>query len=144
MINKLISIGTLLCLLAIMLMSRADSNDPLFYLISVDSGAATLKLALVAAMLYLAFKNSFSSAFIRNGVALLGLGIIVFGVSGLFVPVLGNILYEYFKPLDLLLLIESGIVFSASALDRQIKPAYRNKQPVKIPVRAATQAISSA
>jgi hypothetical protein len=135
MLNKIISIGTLVCMLAVLAMARTEPSDPLFYLISINPGATLFKLSLVGAMLFMAFKDCIRNVFTRRGVAFYGVALIIFGVAGLVTPSLGNALYDYLKPMDLLLVIETGIVFSAAAFDKQVKPTYRDTGSVKIPVR---------
>ncbi|MBA3757998.1 hypothetical protein H0X09_04035 [Candidatus Saccharibacteria bacterium] len=144
MINKLISVVTLVGLIAVVLMARADSSDPLFYFLSLDPGATMLKITLVFGMLLMAFKNSFSSSNLRSSMAVFGLSLVTVGTAGLFMPTFGNAIYDFLKPLDFLLLVESGLVYSAAALESPIiKPVYRKAEPAA-PAQLTAPATSSA
>lgn len=135
MFNKLISVATLLCMLVILLLGRVDPSDPLFFFISLDPAVTALRLSLVGAMLLVAFTNFVNNDFVRRGLAGSGFSLMLFGALVLAVPSVSGLFIDHLMPLDLLLIIETGIVFMAAAVDKRIEPKYHDSGNTKIPVR---------
>ena len=91
-------------------------DSPLFYFISPDKWLMLARLALVGAMIWVSFKGYIAAPrtrtiFNRAGLAMLGLG-----AAMLMAVQVSGTLFDYFKPLDLLLLVESGTIFSLASL----------------------------
>lgn len=124
-------------MLAVLLMANLSPDDPLFSIISPDPAIGAFRLSLVAVMVYAAFKNLFKSRFLRRGLAGAGLTLIAFGLVSLVKPYVSGLFYHHLMPLDLLLIIEAGIVLTAASVDRQIQPDYQQTEGTKIPVRFA-------
>ena len=135
MTNKLIAVATLICMLAVMLVGKFSPSEPLFYFISLDPAVTALRLSLVGAMLIVAFKDFVNNNFIRRGLAGSGISLMLFGVIVLAIPSLSSFFIDHLMPLDALLIIETGVVFAASAFDRRIEPKYHDSGETNIPVR---------
>jgi len=138
MTNKLITGATLLCLLAIALVGHINPTDPLFAFVSIEQASMLFKLGLVAAMVSLTFLSLAKNAVLRASLAIVGLGLLSFGAVTLLVNPFGAALYEFLKPLDLLLVMEAGIIFTISAIDKQIEPKYQSTGSVKVPVKVSS------
>lgn len=136
MTNKFISVVTLFCMLVVLLIANVSPADPLFSIISPDPAISALRLSLVAVMIYVAFKTFIKNRFLRRGLTGAGLVLIVFGLVSLVNPYISGLFYHYLMPLDLLLIVEAGIVLTAASFDRQIEPEYQRTED-KIPVRFA-------
>lgn len=137
MTNKLLSITTLLCLIAVLIIGRISPTDPLFYFISIDPTVSGLRFMLVATMVFLAFKSSFKKLYSRNLVAAVGAAFMAFGFASLAVPSISSSINNFLMPLDQLLLVQAGVIYSVAAFDKQIKPIYKESEPAQVPVRVA-------
>lgn len=120
MLNKLISTVVLGCSFAVMPASGKDPDGLLFLFISPNKWVGTIRLALALALFFISFKT-FSKSFARNkklqkGLLVSGLAFIAFGLVSSLEASLGTIFYDYLKPLDLMIILEAGIIMSTMAL----------------------------
>jgi predicted MFS family arabinose efflux permease len=136
MLNKLTSTVILTFSFAVMPETGKHPDSLLFLFTSPNQWVSTLRLIL-AIILFLISFNTFSHFFshnhkLRKSMLNAGLFMIVFGLVSTLETSLGSVFYDYLKPLDLMIILEAGIVLSSLAL--ATTPVKRPAKP-----KAATQ-----
>src|SRR5438309_913173 len=106
MVNRLVSLTALLCLAGVVLFGKLIPSSPLFSFVSSNKWVALARLILVGAMIWLSFKGYITNLKMRRYVWLTGLWLISIGLAMIMATQINGLLFDYFKPLDLLLLIE--------------------------------------
>lgn len=128
MIKKAISLVTAIGILYVYLLSQLRSGDALF-LITSDSLAVNASLVVIAcACVYVCFAERFKhwqtyAACLSAAVLLSTLGLV-----GVVYTSIDNYFAGVIKPLDYLVLLQTGIIFGISALSNQHQPI-----PAKLP-----------
>lgn len=120
MLNRVISSVILSCSFAVMPIIGNHQGSLLFLFISPNKWVGTVRLALALVAFFISFKN-FSKIFnrypkLRASSLALGLIMIVFGLVSTLEASLGTFFYDYFKPLDLMIILEAGIVITSFTL----------------------------
>lgn len=136
MTHKLLSIVIVLSLIAILIVGRISPDDPLFYIISADPMVSGLRFLMAAGLLIVVFKKFFRRRAARTAVVAFGGTLALVGFSTLLLLPAGSAVYSYLLPMDQLLMVGTGAIFTSAAFDKRIKPIYRETEPAKIPVRA--------
>ena len=122
MLNKLISSIILSCSFAVMPAAGKAPDTILSLFISPNRWVSTIRLALALLVFFGCFKT-FSKYFIRYS-NLRG-GLLVAGT--ILITSLGTIFYDYLKPLDLMIILEAGIITTSLALTAM--PTAKNTLP---------------
>jgi len=120
MLNKLTSTVILACSFAVMPETGKHPDSLLFLFISPNRWVSTLRLILAIGLFLISFNtlsNIFSHSYkLRKNLLGSGLFMIGFGLIGTLESSLGSIFYDYLKPLDLMIILEAGIILSSLAL----------------------------
>jgi hypothetical protein len=114
-------------------------NSQLFFFVSSDKWIALSRLILVGAMIWLSFKGHISNLKMRRYIWLAGISFMSVGTALMTATQVNGLLFDYFKPLDLLLLIEAGIIFSLVSLE-----TVAQTHPASKKLESATYSKSSA
>lgn len=139
MLNKVASTVILTSSFAVMPETGRHPDSLLFLFISPNRLVSTVRL-LLAIILFLISFNAFSNLFsrshtLRKNMLRAGLLLIAFGLISTLESSLGSIFYDYLKPLDLMIILEAGILVSSIAL-----VATPIKQPLKPKAATARKA----
>jgi hypothetical protein len=123
MLNKLISSVVLSCSFAVMPATGKEPESLLFLFISPNKWVGTVRLALAIILFVLSFKSLtyLFAAYpkLQNRLLIAGLVMIAFGVVVSVEASLGTFFYDYLKPLDLMIILEAGIITASVALANQ-------------------------
>ncbi|HVX58877.1 MAG TPA: hypothetical protein VG964_04085 [Candidatus Saccharimonadales bacterium] len=77
------------------------------------------RLVLAALLIWLAFRPRFKMVHGHRISSFIGIFMIIFGVTGIIIPPMTYSLFTYFKPMDYMFFIESGIILNLAALTYQ-------------------------
>lgn len=120
MLNKLISSIVLACSFAVMPASGKSPGSLLFLFISPNKWIGTIRLAVALILFFVSFRSlsQYFSRFpkLQKELFLAGLTLIGLGLISTLESSLGTIFYDYLKPLDLMIILECGIVLTGIAL----------------------------
>ena len=120
MLNKFISAIILTCSFSVMPITGKEPDNLLFLFISPNKWVGTIRLALTLIVFFISFKT-FSKYFVmypklNRSLLAFGLIMIAFGLISSLEASLGTVFYDYLKPLDLMIILETGIVATSLAL----------------------------
>lgn len=135
--NKLISSIMLACSFAVMPLSGSHPDNLLFIFISPSRWAGVIRLLLALTMFFISFASlkGFNDLISRHSKGRpltlgLGMGLIAFGLFGALESSLGTVFFDYLKPLDIMIILETGIIISSAALSAAaLPPVSRRKLP---------------
>ena len=130
MLVKFISLVSLICAVAISSVNLKDASDPLFFIVSGGLGPDLSRIALSAFMVLLAFFALPKKAHLVRSLLLTGTALIGIGITGVVISSVNYALYDYIKPLDFLMIIETGIVSNLVALEAH-KPMFHFSDPYR-------------
>ena len=102
--------------LMVVIIAKLIPDSPLFYFIGPERWLMLVRLALVGGMIWVSFNGYIRRPKTRHilnrvGLVMLGLGAVTFMAIQL-----SGYLFDFFKPLDVLLLVEAGAIFSLASL----------------------------
>lgn len=131
MLNKLISTIILTCSFAVMPASSKAPSSLLFLFISPNKWVGTIRLALALTIFFVSFRTltAYFSRFpkLQKRLLITGLTLIGFGLISTLESSLGTIFYDYLKPLDLMIVLECGIIVTTISLTA--KPSILTSAP---------------
>lgn len=116
MVSRFICIVLFIVVLATMIFSTVNTNDPLFMFLSDNPITGGIRLAIVAALLAVSFSRRVLKPPFRVVIKTFSIFLVIFGLTSFFTNSLGWVLYNYVMPLDSILMIESGIMFGLAIL----------------------------
>lgn len=116
MTRKLLSLATATAIVYVYLQSRLHSEDALFLVISSSPLVNLVLLAIAGLAVRLAFNNSFSSVVSYCFGLILAITLSVVGIAGLAYSSIDNYFGGLVKPLDYVVLLQLGVIFSLSLL----------------------------
>ncbi|MDB5160805.1 MAG: hypothetical protein JWO96_185 [Candidatus Saccharibacteria bacterium] len=117
MTNKIISSVILAAAFPIMAITPSNSDSLLFIFISNNKFVATARLALALGMVALSFNLfNFFSTIAKKTFLYSGFGFIIFGLAAGLASSLGSFFYDYLKVLDVMTILEAGIILCSTAL----------------------------
>jgi hypothetical protein len=125
MTNKIISSIILVAAFPIMAITPTNSDSLLFIFISNNRFIATARLALALALAAISFGLISFNRIAKKTFLYVGLGLIVGGMITGLASSLGSFLYDYLKLLDVLIILEAGIILCSIALLPVRKPSRR-------------------
>ena len=131
MLNKILSLLVLVCVILILVFARQMPNNPIFFFISSNQWIAMGRLILVGSMIWLSWGGYLKDKRIRTTLGRLGAILISLGTILLLATQFNGRFFDIFKPLDMLLIIEAGVVISLATLIAAPKKAKtgRHNQP---------------
>jgi hypothetical protein len=126
MINRIVSLLVLLCVVAVLIWGVLGPSNPLFFFISSNKWLSIVRLLVAGSLVWVSFGSVVNTAELkrtayRGGLVLMGLGTLLFLLTQV-----QTALFDYLKPLDLLLLVEAGVIYSSVSL--AAKPATKAKK----------------
>jgi hypothetical protein len=127
MVNRVVSLSVLLCVVAVLIWGTLSPSYPLFLFISPDKWLSIARLLFASFMVLASFTSVFNSSELRKITYRMGMGMIGLGAFLLLLTQVQASLFDYFKPLDLLLLVEAGVILSSTSL----APASDTKKPAR-------------
>lgn len=122
MFVKFVSLATLICSVAISSADFKDPTDPLFFIVSGGAVLGIVRILFSLALVVLTFVRLPKIKSFRIGLAIFGLPLMILGLVGLVTNSFDYAWYGLIKPLDYLLIIETGIVMNVLALQPQQQP----------------------
>jgi hypothetical protein len=102
--------------LIVYLQSQLESNDALFLFISSSLAVNILMVALSCATVWLSFQPKFKSGRLYLAVLYSAVALCAIGAIGVFSAGLDRYFFDVIKPLNYMLMLEAGIIFSLCAL----------------------------
>lgn len=131
MLNKIISSVLLMFSFVIMPYASKAPDGLLFLFASPNKWVGTFRLALALVLFFISFK-SLSKLFanfpqLRRISLISGLALIAFGLFSSLETSLGTVFYDYLKPLDLMVLLEAGIVATSMSLTTKVARSTSNQ-----------------
>jgi hypothetical protein len=119
MFLKFVSLVNLMCALAILSVDLTNPADPLFFIVSGGVLEEVVRFSVVFALIFVTFITLPTRRGFRNTLMILGWPLMALGVVGFLTNSFDYSWYGMLKPLDFLLLIETGIVMNVLALEPQ-------------------------
>lgn len=137
---KVTAITVSVCVVLLYILATLFPNDPYFYLISSNSAVSIGRLIVAAGLINLAFKKKFTTGYGHRLAAGLAIAAVGFGMAGIVIPPMTYSLFNYFKPMDYLFLIESGVIYglAAASYERGTKRFPRLSRPRNTQLRLFT------
>jgi hypothetical protein len=123
MIAKLVSLITLMSSVGLYILSASDPMDPLFFIISNNIAVEITRVLFLAALALAVFFPIIKQAQMQKVMGCVGGLFIIAGIIGFMTNGLSYLLYNYFRPLDFVILTEAGIVSTLLALEPQTQTA---------------------
>jgi hypothetical protein len=116
MLNKIVSLLVFLCVVAVLIWGSLSPENSLFFFISSNKWISIGRLLIAGSLVWISFRDVINTSEVKKlslqaGLALMGLGTFLF-----FLTQYQSALFDYFKPLDLVLMIEAGVIFSLTSL----------------------------
>jgi len=136
MMVKFVSLVSLICAIAILSLNIKDGSDPMFFIVAGGLGANIMRLTLAGLMVFGSFYKMPKRWHIEPQLFLVGALFIAFGVSGFILNSFDFMLYNYIKPLDFLMVAQTGVIASLVALEAH-KPMFRFTQPYRQTISVA-------
>jgi hypothetical protein len=147
MINRIVSLLVLLCVVVVLIWGVLSPSNSLFFFISSNKWLSITRLLVAGFLVWLCFRDMiYRPKHIRlaykAGLATMGLGMFLFMLT----QVQMSMLVDYLKPLDLLLLIEAGVILTSISLSAApaSSPRRQAHRPITIPfnLKAASKVFS--
>ncbi len=126
MIKKVISLTMVVATLIVYLQSQMQSNDPLFLFLSNNLVVNLSLIGLASFTVWLSFQTKFRNSYIYWLVSRLAVVLVIVGLAGSLSASLDRYILDVIKPLDYLILLETGILFSICALTYAHPPVRLN------------------
>jgi hypothetical protein len=123
MTNKIISSIILVAAFPIMAITPTNPDSLLFIFISNNKFVATARLALALVLVAISFGLISFNQVTKKTFLYVGLGLIATGLIAGLASSLGSFLYDYLKLLDVLIILEAGIILCSIALLPTPKPS---------------------
>jgi|GEM_PF-4220888 len=136
MLVKFVSLVNLICTVAILSLNLKDGSDPMFFIVAGGVGANILRVTLAGLMVFGAFYRVPKRWRIEPLLFLVGAVFIALGLSGFILNSFDFMFYNYVKPLDFLMVAQTGIISSLVALEAH-KPMFRFTQPYRQTISVA-------
>jgi hypothetical protein len=140
MSNRVISIVLFALALVTFISTSTNTLDPLFLFLADNPLSGALRLAIAASLLAVTFRCQLFTSNQISTILFLGFSLIVFGGASLFSNSMGWALYNYLMPLDSLLLVEAGIIYSLTGLNATAveKPQTSKPKIYRLQLRSRT------
>jgi hypothetical protein len=142
MIKKGISLAMAAGTLIVYLQSQLQSNDALFLFISSNLLVNIGLVGLASAAVWLSFQTEFKTARTYIGAAAAAVALSFIGIIGILSASLDKYMFDVIKPLDYVLFLEAGIIFSICSLSYK-HPAVKLSLPsLRLPVMARVKQLA--
>jgi hypothetical protein len=128
MVNRVVSLSVLLCVVVVLIWGVFSPDNPLFLFISSNKWLSIARLIIVGSAVFVSLSDFMSNRKFNRIAYLFGMSLIALGGSILFFTQIQNIILDYLKPLDLLLLVEAGVILASASLAPASSPMLKSRQ----------------
>ncbi|HEY1248101.1 MAG TPA: hypothetical protein VGE97_03855 [Nitrososphaera sp.] len=136
MINRIVSVSVLLCVVVVLIWGVLSPDNPLFFFISSNKWLSISRLFLAGAVVFVTYTGVIRSHDLKRLACRCGLGLMALGTFLFLLTQLQPYLFDYFKPLDLLLLVEAGVILTSASLAPASTPVPQISQ-LRLPLKTA-------
>jgi hypothetical protein len=117
MVDRFVSVATLLCVVIVAIVGIKSPNYPLFLFISSNLAVGLARISLVLLMIKVSFCQRIGSMRVCKYLGWAGIGLMSLAACSLWMTSVEGALYNFLKPMDLLLIMEAGVIFSLASLN---------------------------
>jgi hypothetical protein len=146
MTNKIVSLSVFLCVVAVLVWGSLSPSYTLFYFISSDKWLSIARLLLAGSLVWVSFGGVVSTKELKDIGLKAGLILMSVGAFLLLLTQFQGGLFDYLKPLDLLLIVEAGVIFSLTSLTATPastpKPKKNRQMALPFKLKTATKVFS--
>ncbi len=137
---KITALLTSVCVALVYVFSAMFPGDPYFFIISSNPAVAMSRLIFASLLINLAFRKRFYSAYGHLICAGAAVFFGVFGIAGIVIAPLDYSLFNLFRPLDYVFMLESSAILglAAASYERGTKRLPRLSRPRHIQLRPFT------
>lgn len=137
MLLKFVSLITLISSLAIFSLNTKNPSDPMFFIVTGGAWAGVARILLAIILVLITTIKLPGRPATKIALGIFGLPLIIMGAAGIFTNSFDFALYGLIKPLDFLLIIETGIIMEVLALESLPLPQPEARpQPAERPTLA--------